>query len=105
MKKTRDILAAELSELLKTRKELSDTIDSFPAGTMVRKTIKGKPYYYLAKRDGKRVRFSYMGKMSDEDLKTMKNLFALRKKYLLLAKSLKRQAASLKRLLSMLEKT
>lgn len=104
VKKISDILLSELSQVTEIQKELADTVDSFPKGTIVKKTIKGKPYYYIARRDGKKVRFSYLGKLDNGDLAAMKKAFALRRKYTAFIGSLKRQAASLKRLLKALDK-
>ena len=39
-----------------------------PRGALVRKMIGGRRYFYLAHREGKKVKFDYLGKLADEDV-------------------------------------
>jgi hypothetical protein len=47
--------------------QAATALAALPRGCLVRKTIKGRPYYYLAYREGARVRFKYLGKLTPEE--------------------------------------
>lgn len=52
------------------RAELVNIVKSLPKGSVIRKAIKGKPYYYLVKRNGNKVVFGYLGKEKPNELES-----------------------------------
>lgn len=52
--------------------EAKNLLKTIPKGTLVKKTIKGHDYYYLAYRKGKKVKFDYRGK--EKPVKLLKNI-------------------------------
>jgi hypothetical protein len=62
-------LAEELENSLRMKKEYEIAQANLPRGCLAIKSIKGHKYYYLAQRAGKRVKYVYKGKISDEEKK------------------------------------
>ncbi len=46
------------------RRRYEQALRKLGKGSLVLKRISGHPYYYLAVREGERVRFRYLGKLS-----------------------------------------
>lgn len=59
------VLKEELTNSLRMVKRYREEIDKLK-GSLVKKKIGKRYYYYLAKRDGKKVHFVYQGPVSDE---------------------------------------
>lgn len=77
----KDMLNEELQNSLRARKAYKRAVARLPRGALVRKVIRGRPYYYLAFRDGRRVRFVYKGKMSKDEIARYEEAKKYRKKY------------------------
>lgn len=71
------VLKEELENSLDMRKRYQEEIAKIK-GCLVRKKIGKRYYYYLAKRQGKRVKFIYKGPISDE----VKQAYAKQRKLL-----------------------
>jgi hypothetical protein len=63
------ILAEELKNSLRIQKQYEKTLAGFPRGVLVKKTVKGRQYYYLMMRDKGKVRSIYKGKLLAKDVK------------------------------------
>ena len=94
------VLREELENSIRMKKEYEEALKSHPGGCFIQKEIRGHKYYYLAVRDGKRVRFIYKGKkLSKEEVEKLNKQKKLRKKYKELIKKLNNQIEYLRRAL------
>lgn len=96
----KSILEEELENSLRMKEEYENVLKANPGGCIVQKEVKGNKYYYLAVRDGKRVRFIYKGKeISKEELAQLEKSRQLRKKYKALIQKLDKQIKYLRKAL------
>lgn len=88
---------AELTEAENRLARIANSLSTLPRGCLVRKVIKGRPFFYLAYRDGARIRFEYKGRLSpaeqDGYIEAAKNRAGLRRE----ASGLRARLALLKR--------
>tara|TARA_B100000745_G_C19849480_1_gene282054 strand:- start:5 stop:310 length:306 start_codon:yes stop_codon:yes gene_type:complete len=74
----RGILSDSKKHYQEARRKILKQLASLPKGSVKERKISGKKYYYLQKRDGKRVIHKYLGKEKPEklmkDLKLRKSL-------------------------------
>ena len=66
------VLAEELENSLRMKKEYEAALQKLPKGCLVIKKIKGHEYCYLAIRKGEKVKFIYKGKMPEALLQHIK---------------------------------
>ncbi|MBL7084548.1 MAG: hypothetical protein ISS43_00375 [Candidatus Omnitrophica bacterium] len=85
------VLAEELENSLRMKKEYEEALRKLPKGCLAAKKIKGYKYYYLVKRVGKKVKFIYKGKISEEEKKRYEEIKMLRAKYRNLLSQVKKQ--------------
>jgi hypothetical protein len=64
----KDMLMEELQNSIQIRKDFERALNDLPKGSLVRKVIGGHEYFYLALRDGGKVRFNYLGKLSNDEV-------------------------------------
>jgi len=96
----KDLLKEELENSLRLKKEYGEAFKRQPGGSIIEKKIGSHRYYYLAFREGKKVHFVYKGKkMSQEDLRLLRDSKRLKFKYKALIKKLDRRIKYLKRAL------
>jgi rRNA maturation protein Rpf1 len=94
------VLKEELENSRRMKIEYEKAVKAHPGGCIVIKEIKGRPYCYLAVREGKKVRFIYKGKkLSKEFMSELKRSKKLRVKYKENLKKLKRQIKFLEKAL------
>jgi hypothetical protein len=74
-------LAEELENSLRMKKEYEEFLERLPKGCVSVKKIRGREYCYLVKRVGKKVIYSYKGKMSEEEKIKYEEAKQLRAKY------------------------
>ncbi len=84
-------LAEELENSLRMQREYGAALKKLPQGCLTAREIRGHKYYYLAQRIGKKVKFRYKGKISDEEIKRYDDAKALRAKYRKLLSQVKKQ--------------
>lgn len=75
------VLAEELKNSLRMRKEYESVLKKLPEGCLSKKVIKNNEYYYLVKRTGKKVKHIYQGKLSKDEVKKYDDAKKLRAKY------------------------
>ncbi len=76
------VLREELGNSLRLKESYKKELKKRPGGSIVEKQIRGHKYYYVAFRDGGKVRFVYKGKaLSKEFLVELEKSRRLRKKY------------------------
>lgn len=84
-------LAEELENSLRMKKEYEEALGRLPEGCLAIRRIRGHEYYYLVKRIGKKVRYIYKGKISEEEKKKYNEAKELRAKYKKLLSQVKKQ--------------
>ncbi len=95
------VLREELENSLKLKKVYEEALKKYRGGSLIKKNIRGHLYYYLAYRDGSKVKFIYQGKKpSKEFLAEYKKSKKLRKKYKKLIKELNSRIKYLKKVLN-----
>lgn len=90
------VLAEELKNSLRMKKEYESALKALPKGCLVRKKIKENAYYYLVKRVGDKVKHIYKGKLPDNEIKQYEEAKKLRAKYRNLLSQIKKQIKYLK---------
>ncbi len=94
------VLKEELENSLRLKKNYEKALKEYPGGTFIKKTIKRHEYYYLALREGKKVKFVYKGKkLSKSDIVELEKSKQLRIKYKKLIQQLSRRIKYLKKAL------
>lgn len=96
----KSVLKEELENAIKLKKEYEEKIKEYPGGTFIQKDRGGNKYYYLAYRNGDKVKFVYKGKkISKEDKEKLKKDKRLRRKYKEQIKKLKKRIKYLRKIL------
>lgn len=91
MKVLKGVLKEELANSLGMQKNYERELAKLPQGSLVKKTIKGRDYYYLVSRKDGKVVFAYRGKVSDEEVREYKMAKEYRAKYRKLLSEIKKQ--------------
>ena len=81
MEPIKSVLKEELENSLRLKRRYEKELKKLPNGVLVCKVIKGHKYYYLAKREGNKVKYFYKGKLSNEEINKFNRAKQLRKKY------------------------
>lgn len=90
------VLKEELRNSLQMQKSYERELNKLPKGSLVKKRIKGREYYYLVFRDNGKVRFVYKGKVPDGEVKKYQEAKALRARYRHLLSRVKKQVRFLR---------
>lgn len=85
------VLAEELENSIRMRKEYEEALRKLPRGCLAAKEIRGHKYYYLVRRINNKVKYIYKGKTSGEDIKKHEKIKMLRAKYRKLLSQVKKQ--------------
>ncbi|MDP3722694.1 MAG: hypothetical protein Q8R91_04255 [Candidatus Omnitrophota bacterium] len=93
----RHVLQEELVNSRRMQRRYAQALRGLGRGSLVRKLIGGHPYYYLAMRDGKRVRFRYLGKLSAPERQERLAQHRKRGQYRRLLREVKQQIRFLER--------
>jgi len=84
------VLKEELENSVRLKKAYEEELKKRPGGSLVLKSIKGHKYYYVAYRDGGRVKFIYKGKkLSKEFLAEFEKSKKIREKHKEMVRKLK----------------
>lgn len=75
------VLAEELENSLRMKKEYERALKNLPGGCLAVKIIRGHKYYYLVKRVDKKVKYTYIGKISEAEKKKYEEVKVHRAKY------------------------
>ncbi|MEJ2746089.1 MAG: hypothetical protein P8123_10475 [bacterium] len=84
-------LYEELQNSLRMRREYERALRDLPQGCLVVKKIRGREYYYLVRRAGKKIKYVYKGKISAKEEKQYREAKILRAKYRNLLSRVKKQ--------------
>ena len=94
------VLREELKNSLRMLNSYKKALKEAPGGCLVRKNIRGHMYYYLAIREGARVKFIYKGKkFSKEEMNKLSESKKLRGKYKKLIQKLNQRIRYLNKVL------
>lgn len=94
------VLNEELENSRRLKSRYEKILKAMPGGSLIKKKIKDHEYYYLAFREGKKVKFIYKGKrISDRDLAEFKKSKDLRGKYKEMIRQLNKRIKYLKKAL------
>lgn len=88
----KSVLSEELDNSLKMLEGYRDALKSNQGGCLVKKKIRGRIYWYLAVREGRKVKFIYKGKkISQQDLAELERGKKLREKHKKLIRDLNKR--------------
>lgn len=96
MKVIKGVLKEELNNSLRMKKDYQRELAKLPKGSLVKKKIRGKEYYYLVLRKNGKVKFIYKGKLNADEIKKYRQTKEYRAKYRKLISELNRQIKFLK---------
>ena len=78
----REILEEELENALRMEERYSEALNQLPRGSLVKKQVKGRPYYYIVLRDDEgKVKLIYKGKADANEVKRYKAIKEKRAQY------------------------
>lgn len=87
----KNVLAEELRNSLRMKKAYEKALRALPEGCLAARSIRGRDYYYLVKREGKKVRYSYRGKVSEAERRRFDSAKKKRAQYRQLLSRVKKQ--------------
>ncbi len=64
----KELLREELGNSLRMEQDYLLAMQKLPRGSLVKKLVRDRAYYYLASREAGRVQFRYMGKNLEEEV-------------------------------------
>jgi hypothetical protein len=75
------VLAEELAHSLQMKRNYEQALRLLPQGALSVRKIRGREYYYLAHRVGKKVKFDYLGRIPKPEIKKYQAAKLSRAKY------------------------
>ncbi len=90
------VLKEELNNSLRMKQAYEKELAKIPRGTIVKKKVKGHEYCYLLTREKGRVKLTYKGKLSAQEISKYKRATEYRSKYRKLLSKVKKQIKFLK---------
>lgn len=97
MNALKQVLREELDRLDSLQNKYAQELAGLPKGSLALKRIKNHAYYYRAYREGKKVRFEYVGKADSPGLAELKKQIAKRKELEGKIKQVRKDLRELKR--------
>ena len=96
----KELLKEELGNSLRMERDYRHALAKLPRGSVVKKIIRGRAYYYLAYREKSRVRFLYKGrKMEEREIAKYSDAKRFRAQYRKLLSNLRKQIIFLRKAL------
>jgi len=95
----KNVLREELQNSLRLEESYEQELGKLPKGSLIRKIIKGHEYFYVVERREGKVRFTYRGKLSSDDIQKYRNARESRAKYRRLLSQVKKQIKYLRSIL------
>ena len=90
------VLREELVNSLRMQADYERELKKLPKGSLVKKRIKGRDYYYLLMREDGKVKFIYKGKVSGDEIRKYAEIKGLRARYRNLLSKVKKQVKFLR---------
>ena len=76
----KDVLREELANSLRMAKDYARELAALPPGSLVRKRINGRYFYYLVYRQGAKVKTRYKGRLAPAEVQRIKEQSAKRRR-------------------------
>lgn len=95
----KNVLQEELEYAIKLKKRYEEDLEKLPKGSLWKNKAGDKIYYSLAYREGKKVKFDYLGRLSAGEIKKYKENIDKRERYKKLLKDLKQEIRYLQKVL------
>ena len=76
----KDVLKEELTNSLRMAQDYERVLAELPPGSLVRKRIKGRYFYYLVFRQGAKVKTTYLGRLTRDQVREYKEKTAKRRR-------------------------
>ena len=96
----KELLKEELGNSLRMERDYRRALAKLPRGSVVKKIIRGRAYYYLAYREKSRVRFLYKGrKMEQREIAKYRDAQRFRAQYRKLLSNVRKQIIFLRKAL------
>ena len=97
----KELLQEELGNSLRMAKDYERASAKLPRGSLVKKAIGGRIYFYLAHREKDRVKFKYLGRqVAEQELAKYEEAKRLRAQYRRLLADVRKQVRFLRKALS-----
>ena len=94
----KELLKEELGNSLRMERDYRRALAKLPRGSVVKKIIRGRAYYYLAYREKSHVRFLYKGrKMEEREIAKYSDAKRFRAQYRKLLSNLRKQIIFLRK--------
>lgn len=77
----KSILQEELERMKSLGKRYAKEISQLPPGYLLKRQRKNKSYYYLSYREEGKIKQSYLGKLSPEEIKDFKGKIKIKKQF------------------------
>jgi len=90
------VLREELANSLRMQGDYERELKKLPKGSLAKKRIKERDYYYLIMREEGKVKFVYKGKVSKDEIKKYAEVKELRARYRNLLSKVKKQVKFLR---------
>ena len=87
----KSVLREELQNSLRMQKSYEKELARLPRGSLVKRSIEGREYYYLVYREDGKVRSVYRGKVGREEIRKYESAKKYRAKYRKLLSQVKKQ--------------
>ena len=100
MDMVKSVLHEELDHSLKTREHYLSVISELPRGILSKKKINGREYNYLLYREGSKVKTSYLGKLSENEIQDLIQKIDRRKYYKKMLKEVQQKVNYLNKVLN-----
>lgn len=96
----KELLKEELDNSLRMEHDYQRELAKLPRGSIVKKLIGGRIYFYLAYREGARVHFQYLGrKIDDREIEKYRAAKASRSLYRKLLSNVRQQVKFLRKVI------
>lgn len=93
------VLKEELRNSRQVKKKYEERLKKLPKGCLVKKSIKGHNYYYIAQRKGEKVVFVYVNNLPKSEIKKYIEAKKIKKKYKKLLSDVKKEIRFIKKAL------
>ncbi|MHC9542850.1 MAG: hypothetical protein AB9903_25335 [Vulcanimicrobiota bacterium] len=94
------VLYEELENLIRIKERYVDALLQIKKGCLRKKIVNGKEYFYLAYREGVKVKYSYLGKLSEQQIKEYRENQKKRKEYQKSIRTLNQQIKYLRKVVN-----
>jgi len=96
----KSVLQEELESSLEIQKYYQKEISKLPKGSLSKKKADNRVYYYLAYREGSKVKTDYLGNLSDKEIKDYQDKINKRRHYQSQLRKVNKKIKYLRRILN-----